>query len=178
MSKRTNQRRASVGAADIDFAAKQRKRTPYEFVLDALAAVSPWTRPLFGCTAIYVGEKIVLCVREKPTFPRDNGVWLATTEEHHDSLRREFPNMRSVGLFEREVTGWQVLAADSPDFESAALRACELITAADERIGKIPGQKRNTSARKTSVAKRSGKTGPGKKMRPGMKKSNGKKPRK
>jgi hypothetical protein len=59
------------------------------------------------------------------------GVWLATTEEHHQSLRRGFPNMRSIQEFGKRVTGWQVLPADAKDFEEAALRACELVLAGD-----------------------------------------------
>ena len=61
--------------------------------------------------------------------PVDNGVWLATTVEHHASLVREFPNMRSIKVLGKPVTGWQVLPADAADFEEAALHACELILA-------------------------------------------------
>ena len=50
-----------------------------------------YTRPLFGCIAVYVQDKIVLVLRDKRTSTEDNGVWLATTREHHESLRREFP---------------------------------------------------------------------------------------
>ena len=107
----------------------KRKVVPHEFVLDALAAVSPDTRPMFGCLAVYVGEKIVLVLRDKPTEPNDNGVWLATTPEHHESLRREFPHMRSIGVLGKKVTGWQVLPSTAEDFESAAIRACELVLA-------------------------------------------------
>jgi hypothetical protein len=117
----------------------RRKAIPYPFVLDALASVAPETRPMFGCLAVYVGEKIVLVLRDKPERTADNGVWLATTREHHESLRGEFPNMRSIRVLGKKVTGWQVLPVDSPDFEQAALRACELVVARDPRIGKIPG---------------------------------------
>jgi hypothetical protein len=120
------------------FAAKPRKAVPHQFVLDALADLSPRTRSMFGCLAIYVGEKIVLILRDKRGETADNGVWLATTLEHHESLRREFPHMRSIQAFGNEVTGWQVLGADAPDFEEAALRACELVVARDPRIGKVP----------------------------------------
>jgi hypothetical protein len=123
----------------------KRKVVPHEFVLDALASLSPETRPMFGCLAVYVGEKIVLILREKPTYPKDNGVWLATTPEHHESLRGEFPNMRSIGLLGKKVTGWQVLPSGAEDFESAAMRACELILAGDPRIGKIPERRRSLS---------------------------------
>ncbi len=123
-------------------AAKPRKAVPYPFVLDAIDTLSPWTRPMFGCLAIYVEDKIVLILREKREHTADNGVWLATTQEHHESLGHEFPNMRSVQLFGKEVTDWQVLPADSPDFEEAALRACELVMARDPRIGKVPKSRR------------------------------------
>src|SRR5437660_8888477 len=104
-----------------------RKAVPYEFVLDAIALLSPWTHPMFGCLAVYIGDKIVLALRDKGDASADNGVWLATTREHHESLRREFPSMRSIQMLGREVTGWQVLPADAPDFAEAALRAGELI---------------------------------------------------
>lgn len=96
---------------------------------------------MFGCVAVYVGEKIVLALRDKEQYAEDNGVWLATTKEHHESLRREFPNMRSIGLLGKRVTGWQLLPADAQDFEEAALRACDLIATRDPRIGKLPGEK-------------------------------------
>jgi hypothetical protein len=121
------------------FTDKRRKAAQHEFVLEALARLAPWTRLMFGCLAVYVKEKIVLILRDKRDGTHDNGVWLATTVEHHESLRREFPNMRSIEVLGKKVTGWQVLPADAPDFEEAALRACELIIAGDPRIGKIPG---------------------------------------
>jgi hypothetical protein len=86
-------------------------------VLDAIAPLSPETRSMFGCLAVYVQDKIVLILRGKRDGTADNGVWLATTEEHHRSLRREFPNMRSIQVFGKKVTGWQILPADAKDFE-------------------------------------------------------------
>jgi hypothetical protein len=126
------------------FPVKQRKAAPYAFVLDALSQLPIETRSMFGCLAVYVGDKIVLMLREKQKQVEDNGVWLATTMEHHQSLLREFPHMRSIQLLGKEVTGWQVLPADAPDFESAALRACELILARDPRIGKVPKRRRSS----------------------------------
>jgi hypothetical protein len=127
---------------DTLFATKPRKTVPHAFVLDAIAALSPTTRSMFGCLAVYVADKIVLILRDKRGETADNGVWLATTEEHHGSLRREFPNMRSIQVLGKKVTGWQVLPADAPDFEEAAMRACELVAARDPRIGKVPGSRR------------------------------------
>jgi hypothetical protein len=128
------------------FTVKSRKALPYEFVLDALAPLSIETRAMFGCLAVYVKDKIVLLLRDKHNETADNGVWLATTQEHHDSLRREFPNMRSIRLLGKETTGWQVLPADAPDFEDAAMHACELIVERDPRIGKVPKSRRKSKA--------------------------------
>jgi hypothetical protein len=50
--------------------------------------------------------------------------------------------MRSIGVLGKAVTGWQILPSDAPDFEEAALRACELVIARDPRIGKIPKSKK------------------------------------
>jgi hypothetical protein len=121
---------------------KPRKALPYQFVVDAVSGLPIETRSMFGCLAIYVGDKIVLMLRDKQKQMEDNGVWIATTPEHHASLRREFPHMRSIQLLGERITGWQNLPADAPDFEQAALRACELVIARDPRIGKVPKSRR------------------------------------
>jgi hypothetical protein len=139
---------------DRIFPVKQRKAVPYEFVLDALADLPTETRTMFGCLAVYLGDKIVLILRDRRDPPADNGVWLATTEEHHESLAREFPSMRSIQLFGSRTTGWQVLPADAPDFEQAALHACELIVARDPRIGKVPKSRQKSVARTAAKTKR------------------------
>jgi hypothetical protein len=134
--KRSRDERAPV--AERIMAGRRAAAIPHEFVLEALDPLQPWTRPMFGCVAVYVDEKFVLILRDRPKSPQDNGIWLATSREHHDSLREEFPRMRSIAVFETDVTSWQVLSADDPDFEDAALRACALIRGGDPRIGKIP----------------------------------------
>ncbi len=148
---KTSRRKALPLPPDDPFAIKRRKPVPHEFVLDAIAELSPRSRPMFGCTAIYIGEKIVLILREKPTHTADNGVWLATSHEHHASLRRDFPSMRSIQLLGEKITSWQVLPSDSPDFEEAATHACELVLARDPRIGKIP---KSRQARKSKQTRR------------------------
>lgn len=129
-------------------AGQTRRSAPFEFVLDALTPVAPTTRLMFGCVAVYVGEQIVLILRDRKDYPADNGVWLATVVEHHASLRTEFPRMRSIGLFGREVTHWQLIPAATPDFEQAALRACRLILERDPRIGKVPKRRRVSRPRR------------------------------
>ena len=143
-------------------AARKSKAVPHEFVLEAISSLSPWTRPMFGCLAVYVENRIVLILRDKPDNLPDNGVWLATTVEHHKSLRRHFPSMRSIQVLGSGVTGWQVLPQDDENFEAEVQRACELVLAGDPRIGKIPGARRKPKAagrRKKKRLKPGGKSG-------------------
>lgn len=128
--------------------ARVRKRVPFEFVLDALTATDYRTNPMFGCTAVYVGEQIVFILRERDRAPADNGVWVATTVAHHDSLRKELPSLRSIGVFGGDVTGWQNIPADAATFEQDAIRACELVLERDPRIGKVPASRKKRGPRR------------------------------
>jgi hypothetical protein len=135
-------RRKNLSKDETGFAVKMRRPVPHAFVLDALATAFPETRSMFGCLAVYVRDKIVFALRDKRNETADDdGVWLATTVEHHESLRDDFPNMRSIRVLGKEVTGWQVLPADAPDFEASALQACEFVIADDPRIGKVPASR-------------------------------------
>lgn len=117
------------------------KSIPFDFVLDELSSLAPYTNPMFGTVAVYIENKIVLALRDKSVSLEDNGVWLATSSEHHKSLQKDFPSMRSIAMFGSGPTGWQVLPADADDFEEAVLKACQFILAEDPRIGKIPKAK-------------------------------------
>jgi hypothetical protein len=116
-----------VPTNDASFRVKQGRNVPHEFVLEALSPLSARTHPTFGCLAVCVGEKIVLMLGDKREGTADNGIWLATTAEHHQSLRREFPNRRSIQIFGKKVTGRQVLPVD-------------------ERIGEIPKERKGSGA--------------------------------
>jgi len=146
-------RRKDISSTDEPlFGVKTRKRVPHEFVLDALASISPETRSMFGCLAVYVNDKIVFALRDKRNETADDdGVWLATTVEHHKSLQRDFPSMRSIRVLGKKVTGWQVLPADAPDFEESALRACEFVIAGDPRIGKVPASRKAKTTKKSKL---------------------------
>jgi hypothetical protein len=126
--------------ADALFAVrKPPKKLPFDFVLEELAVLGPWTRPMFGCHAVYIDEKIVFVLRQKGNPKCDDGVWIATTVEHHETLRAEMPSMRSISVLAGGgVTGWQVLPADSEDFEESVLCACAIVRERDVRIGKVP----------------------------------------
>jgi hypothetical protein len=136
---------------DVPRAPRKAARIPFDFVLELLEPVGPRTRPMFGCTAVYVEDKIVFILRDKPAPAADNGVWIATTPDHHASLAADLPSMRSITVFGPGVTGWQNLPSDAIDFEESVERACRMVERGDLRIGKIPGAK---SAKKKAGAAR------------------------
>ena len=116
------------------------KNIPFPFVLDALLSIEPVLRPMFGCHAVYVGDKIALVLRNRKDHPDANGVWIATSMEHHVSLKKDFPSLCSVYILSggKKETNWQMIPMEADDFEESVINACEFILAGDERIGRIP----------------------------------------
>lgn len=121
---------------------KKVKTIPFDFVLEALEAMHPRVNPMFGCHAIYIGEKIMLIVRLKQPEDPDNGIWVARSPEDNQSLNRQFPTLRSITIFGDKQTSWQNLPYDSDDFEERAFEICDLIKKGDPRIGKVPKPKK------------------------------------
>ena len=128
---------------------KKKTSIPFEFVLEQLYSANVEIRPMFGCFALYLHNKIVLMLRKKANSIRDNGVWLATQKEYHDSLKVMFPSMRSISVFGGKETNWQNLPADANDFEEMVIRACELILRGDHRIGRETKKKTASKNAKT-----------------------------
>lgn len=120
--------------------AKQKKSIPFSFAIENLFSREPIVKQMFGCHSIYIDGKIVLCLRDKDD--EDSGVWIGTSKDHHASLKKEFPSMRSIRIFGPGTSGWQVISKDADDFETSVNRLCELILKDDPRIGKIPKPKK------------------------------------
>ena len=134
---------------------KIKRPIPFSFVLDELEGVYTLVRAMFGAHAVYRDEKILLILNQGENHPRDNGVWVATLPEHHESLRKDLPSLRTIFLFSEDrkggppkETAWQNIPEDSSDFEEAALRVCELIRKRDPRIGKVPKAKKTTAPKR------------------------------
>jgi hypothetical protein len=125
----------------------KKREMAFEFVVEQLMPIEPVVRPMFGCHAVYHGEKIVLITRSKSEHSGDNGVWVATVPEHHASLKKQFPSLRSIRLLGTAETAWQNIPAEADDFEESVLRICELILKGDPRIGKIPKARKKKSSR-------------------------------
>ena len=116
------------------------KKIPFDFVLDYLFPVNAVVKPMFGSYAIYVGDKIMLVLRDRESHREANGVWIATSAEHHESLKKDFPSMCSVYILSdgKAETNWQMIPVSADDFETSVTRCCDLILQNDVRIGRIP----------------------------------------
>jgi hypothetical protein len=117
-----------------------RKNIPFDFVFDYLMPLDVIVKPMFGMWAIYVNKKIMLILRQRQNFPETNGVWIATNQAHHKSLKRDLPSLCSISTYSDGIreTEWQVLPVDTDDFEYSVRKVCELIKRNDHRIGRIP----------------------------------------
>ena len=130
-----------------------RKNIPFEFVFDYLMPLEPLVKPMFGLWAIYLNEKIVLILRQRKDFPDTNGVWIATSLEHHKSLKSDMPSLRSISTYSDGIkeTEWQVLPADADDFEISVRKVCDLIKHSDHLIGRIPKPRKNKAKTKRTL---------------------------
>src|SRR3989338_10534426 len=111
------------------------KKIPYEFVLDYLLSVDPVVKPMFGCHAIYIGEKIFLILRDKPDHTSANGIWIATSKEYHPGLKKEIPSLKSIDILSggKSETNWQMISNENDAFETSAIKICEMILKGDKR---------------------------------------------
>jgi hypothetical protein len=123
----------------VIFNSMTRKNIPFDFVFDFLIPLDVTVKPMFGLWAIYVKEKLMLMLRQRQDFPDTNGVWIATNQEHHKSLKRDLPSLCSISNYSDGIqeTEWQVIQADTDDFEASVRKVCELIKHNDPRIGRI-----------------------------------------
>ena len=126
-------------------ASKSKRKVPHAFVLEALAALHPEVRPMFSGFAVYVGNRLLLMLRDSLKTPQDNGVWLVLAEGMDPAdagLRRELPSLRSIETLGGKIAHWLLIPSDGDDFEGVALRACELILRGDRRLGRVPKSRR------------------------------------
>jgi hypothetical protein len=124
---------------------KQKTKIPHTFVLEALAPLNPEVRRMFSGFAVYVGDRLLLMLRDHTKSPKDNGIWLVLAEgidPADPSLRRDFPSLRSIQLLGNKISHWLLLPSDSADFEMEVLNACDLILRRDPRLGRIPQSRR------------------------------------
>ncbi len=122
------------------------KPTAFPFVIEELSSIQPVVKPMFGAHGVYRetpdGLKILFILRDRADEPEANGVWIATSAEHHDSLRKDLPIMTHLSIFGPGPTNWQNLPTSDERFEEMVLKACALALKDDHRIGRIPKARR------------------------------------
>jgi hypothetical protein len=126
-------------------AKKPARAIPFDFVLDQLAQLEPTTRPMFGCTAVYVEQRIVFVLRKKGDA--DDGVWVAFEPALAQEVLALFPRLQGIEVLGNS-RGWRKLAARNASFEEDVLRACALLRDGDQRLGKLPESRKRSPARK------------------------------
>jgi hypothetical protein len=128
------------------------KSRPFPFVLEELAPLDPVTRPMFGALGVYVGERIVMILRDKGPGDADSGVWLAFEPEHEAAIVSVLPRLCPIELFRTKVAGWKKLSSRSAEFEDDVGVVCRLLLEGDERVGKVPNKKRPLAAKTEASA--------------------------
>jgi hypothetical protein len=109
---------------------------PYDFVFDYLPQ-NVVVKPMFGMYYLYFNKKIMLILRKASKNLDMNGIWIATSKEHHQSLEKDIPALVDfIDNGEMHDSNWRLIKDDHDDFETAAIQVCELIAHGDKRIGK------------------------------------------
>jgi hypothetical protein len=81
------------------------KKIPFDFLIEELSSINPLVKAFFGAHGVYRGEVILFILRKKEEHTDDNGIWVATYKEHHDSLKKEIPDLRNINLLGGD-TNW------------------------------------------------------------------------
>lgn len=111
-------------------------KVPYDFVLRYLYPVRPQIKKMIGCYGLFVNKKLLLLLRERQNQPEFNGIFLATQPRFFDTLQNEIHVSNMNFDIDGDPHSWIFLSEDLADFDDKVKKACELIKAGDERIGK------------------------------------------
>lgn len=113
------------------------KPVPYNFVLDYLPR-RVVVKPQFGMHYFYLDKKLMLMLRKTDKNDGLNGIWVASSKAHHQTLAVDVPALTDFILDtgEKYDSHWRFLREEDDDFEMSAITICELISRGDSRIGK------------------------------------------
>jgi len=109
---------------------------PFDFIIDALYHLHPVTKSMFGTTAVYVRDKMVLALKDNKKDPATNGVWISTEQVYHPELMLLIPSLATFEIYGIKTKNWLLLPSGSVNFEKEASIICDLITKNDKRIGR------------------------------------------
>ena len=125
--------------------AKPNQKLPFPFVVEALAPLEPEVRRMFSGFAVYVGDRVVLMLRDHVKSPQDNGLWLVLAEgirPEDRKLLKELPSLRRIEMLGHKIGHWLLIPSAGPHFESEATKVCDLLLRHDARIGQVPRSRR------------------------------------
>ncbi len=118
-----------------------------------------WSRGMFGCLAAYCHNRMVMLLAENPgdsqwkgqnyDFDIWNGILLPTEREHHNSLKKSFPNLVPHPVLPK----WLYLPMNAEDFEDTAEKIAKRILRNDPLLGIYPKVKPEKKNKKRSVKK-------------------------
>ena len=112
------------------------KSAPFDFVFDYLPT-GITLKKMFGMQYIYLGKRIMLILRKSAKQPEWNGIWVATSREHHEGLKNNIPELGHFFMDgDDRHSNWLLIPDNAEDFEGAAIKVCELIAHGDARIGR------------------------------------------
>jgi hypothetical protein len=111
-------------------------QVPYDFVLRQLHPFKTTKRKMLGGYALMANRKVLLFLRESPTTPEFNGVFVATVPEFFEELQQEIHTSKMAFDLDGSKNTWIFISEDLEDFEEKVKKACELIKNGDQRIGK------------------------------------------
>ena len=125
-------------------------KIPFAFISDHLFPLETTIKQMFGMFAVYSEDKILFLLRKKTTHPEANGIWIATKNEYHTSLKKDIPALISIAYLAEGLneTEWQLIPEADDNFENSTITLCELIKKKDIRIGKVPKIKRPAKVNK------------------------------
>jgi hypothetical protein len=116
-------------------------KIPFRFILDYLVGVDIIIKPMFGCHGIYANGRLCLFLmnRDRPLIRRESdpmqkGIYVATTTDHAEQLKRVFSDAEFELLKEKKV--WIFISDTSEKFEQYVIAACGMISSGDPRIGR------------------------------------------
>lgn len=117
--------------------AKAQPLHPYEWLWEPLESETSFLlKSMFGCRALYLDGKIVLCFAAK-SDPW-HGMLIPTDRDRHATLITEFPMLSPHPILSK----WLYLSDATDSFETIAQQLASLVHARDPRIGVIPKLKK------------------------------------
>ncbi len=110
---------------------------PYDFILKDLYPLRPTIKKMLGCYALMEGKKLLMLLRDREERPEFNGVFIATSPAHFETLQQEIHTSRMTFDLDGDENSWIFISEDLDSFKEKVKKACEMIKKGDERIGKL-----------------------------------------